>query len=152
MFVLAKKRSSFHSLFFPFLKSINFTVYKKLSQLMLAAYMAFLTVTTNATNYYANSSGSDAITGNGENTPWKNLMKANSYTSKSGDQILFKKWIERFVCITVSDSLIIDLAYSFHKSTEYLTFVRKERNQLVLIPILELKISFSHPQYQHLSY
>jgi len=49
----------------------------------------------------------------------------------------------------ISDSLDIELAYSFNKIEEYLTFVRSKRNPLILNPIKVLKISFSHPQYQH---
>ena len=125
---------------------------KRPYSLMLLSIALLCTYTARSTNSYLNTPFNDANSVSCKNIPWKTPARVISFTSRLESQILFKIRNERVINITGSNSLYGKMVCFSDKTEEYLTFVRKERNQLVLIPILELKISFSHPQYQHLSY
>ena len=151
MFILTTKSSPLLCSSLSCLKSSSFTVYKKCRLLTLAVFLILFTYTARTANCYINIPDNVTNSVPGEIIPEKTLARANSFIPNPGEQILFKRSDTCFGSISVSNSLVDDQAYSIDKINKYLTFVRYKKSKFVLNPIVELKISFSHPQYQHLS-
>ena len=152
MFILTSKSSTFPCFFISLLKSVILTAYNKRIQDVLAFYMVLFAFPFKPFNHLTYTCFNFINSYSRKSVSWKTPARAISFTSRPGSQILFKIRNERVVNITGSNSLSGKMVCLSDITEEYLTFVRNERYQLVLIPILELKISFSHPQYQHLSY
>ena len=150
MINLTKNQSQREKIVYLIVKSL--LLKKRPYPLMLLSIVVLCTYTASSTNSYLNTPINYTNSVSCENISWKTPAKVISFTSRPGSQILFKIRNERVVNITGSNSLSGKMVCLSDITEEYLTFVRNERYQLVLIPILELKISFSHPQYQHLSY
>jgi parallel beta-helix repeat protein len=71
-------------------------------KLLLSAALIFIALAGNATIYYVSTSGNDSNSGTSSDSPWKSLVKVNSFTFKPGDQILFRKGDQWSGSITVT--------------------------------------------------
>ena len=86
------------------LRRNNFIFGNGLRIFSITALFLFFAYTGSATTYYVSNSGSDSNSGTSSSSPWRTLVKVNSFYPKLGDRILFNRGDTFYGSITVKNS------------------------------------------------